>query len=170
MRFVFLVLVVVPLVELMVLIKVGGLLGVLPTLALVVGTAAVGWSLVHSSGRAVLARMRASVAAGQLPARELMEAMLLVCCGALLLAPGLLTDTLALCVLIPGVRSLLVAAVTRWMSRQNGQGAGFGGTFSWSAQEVDVSMQNQDAGSDVPDAQRLVLQREKKCDQSQTGA
>lgn len=130
MRFAFLLLVGLPLLELMLLLKIGGLLGVLPTLALIVTTAALGLSLVRKAGLAVFGRARASLSAGQLPARELLEGVLVACCGALLLAPGLLTDALALCFLTPGIRSLVVK-VLRHKLRQGARGAS--GGFRWSA-------------------------------------
>jgi UPF0716 protein FxsA len=104
-------LVVVPLAEIAVLIEVGGWLGLAPTLALLVLTALVGIWLLRRQGIAVLRRAQQQMLAGAVPVAPVFEGFCLVIAGALLLAPGFLTDTLGALLLLPPLRALLYRAV-----------------------------------------------------------
>ncbi len=107
--------IVVPLVEIYLLVKVGSLLGPLPTIALVVFTAVFGTLLLRAQGLATLRRVQASFAAGQVPALEMMEGVVLLLCGVLLLTPGFFTDTLGfLCLITPLRRGLIMAVIKRF--------------------------------------------------------
>lgn len=97
----------VPLAELAILVWVGRRMGLLPTVALVVLTGIVGAALARRQGLATLGRFRAALDAGRLPHHELVDGLLILVAGALLLAPGLLTDLTGLLLLIPPVRRLV---------------------------------------------------------------
>lgn len=99
--------IVVPILELFVLIQVGGAIGVLPTIGLLVVDSVVGSVLVRSQGRAAWSRFRAATAAGKVPAREVLDGALVIFGGALLLTPGFVTDLLGLLLLIPGTRAVV---------------------------------------------------------------
>ena len=85
-----------PIIEIAVLIKVGGAIGLLPTLAIIIVTALVGTFLLRQQGLSTLNRARNRLASGQLPAEQMMEGMLLVVGGVLLLTPGFVTDAFGL--------------------------------------------------------------------------
>ncbi|MBF2761567.1 MAG: FxsA family protein [Ectothiorhodospiraceae bacterium AqS1] len=102
-----------PLIEIALLIEVGGSLGVFPTIALVVLTAVVGAMLVRAQGFATLRRARRSMDAGELPAIEMIESVFLLLAGALLLAPGFITDILGFLCLIPPLRQALTLRLIR---------------------------------------------------------
>ncbi|CAM3545862.1 FxsA family protein [Parendozoicomonas haliclonae] len=108
MRLGFMLLVLFPITELMILIKVGGLIGVLPTVALIFLTASAGLYLMRREGFSTLARARERMATGEIPATEMMEGLVIAFCGALLLAPGFITDVIALCGLLPPIRKALI--------------------------------------------------------------
>lgn len=97
----------VPLLEIAVFIQVGGLIGLWPTLALVLLTAAAGTWLLRLQGLATLNRARSQLDRGVLPARELFDGLCLLLAGALLLTPGFVTDTLGLLLFVPALRDLL---------------------------------------------------------------
>lgn len=97
-----------PLLELYVLIKVGGALGAIPTIALVVFSAVLGTLLLRWQGWIALQRVRAALARGELPARELLDGLIMLVGGTLLLIPGFISDLLALLCLIPAVRRLIL--------------------------------------------------------------
>lgn len=97
-----------PIVEIMVLLKVGGLIGVWPTVALVVLTAFIGINLLKQQGISTLMRAQQKMASGALPAKELVEGIFLAVGGALLLTPGFVTDAIGFCCLIPGIRHLII--------------------------------------------------------------
>jgi UPF0716 protein FxsA len=94
----------VPLVEIYVLLEVGGVIGVLPTIALVVLTAVIGAGLIRAQGLATLGRVQQELERGELPAVGIIEAALLLVAGALLLTPGFVTDTLGFLILVPPLR------------------------------------------------------------------
>ena len=106
----FLLFILVPLVEIYFLIQVGGLIGAIPTIALVVFTALLGAMLLRLQGLTTLQRTRLAMAQGQLPAMEMMEGMMLLFSGALLLTPGFFTDAVGFALLVPPVRQALI----RW--------------------------------------------------------
>ena len=98
----------IPLVELYLLIEVGSWIGALPTVFLVVFTAVLGVLLLRQQGFAALQRAQHAMAQGQIPAMELLEAVLLTLGAILLLIPGFFTDTLGFLCLIPSLRRWLV--------------------------------------------------------------
>lgn len=112
-RLLFLLLLFVPLIELYLLIKVGGLIGVIPTVALVVFTAALGAQLMRHQGLTTLARVQTMLARGELPTMAMLEGAVILVSGALLLTPGFLTDTLGFLGLIPPVRRAVLRFVLR---------------------------------------------------------
>jgi len=104
----------VPILEMIILIKVGGLIGAIPTIAMVVLTATVGIWLLKLEGLATLRRVQEKMAAGQLPETELLEGIMLIIGGALLLTPGFVTDAFGFVCLIPGLRRPL----SRWLIKR----------------------------------------------------
>jgi len=102
--FFFLLFVAVPLIELMLLIKVGEIIGILPTILLVIATAVIGVSLLKRQGLAALAKAQTSVNAGEFPVESVVDGACLLVAGAFLLTPGLLTDTVGFTLLIPAFR------------------------------------------------------------------
>ena len=97
----------VPLIEIGLFIEIGGLIGLWPTLAVVVLTALVGTWQLRAQGLATVARGRQQLDRGELPTRELFDGFCLVIAGALLLTPGFMTDTIGLALFVPGVRDWL---------------------------------------------------------------
>lgn len=97
----------VPLTELAILIKVGEIIGVGATIALVIATAVIGVALLKRQGIAALARARETVEAGEFPVESVVDGACLLIAGAFLLTPGLLTDTAGFLLLIPALRRSL---------------------------------------------------------------
>ena len=108
-----LVFVITPLVEMYILIEVGGIIGSWPTIALVVLTAVIGVGLIRAQGFATLMRGMARLNAGELPATEMVEGVMLALAGALMVTPGFLTDTAGFILLTPRVRRRLAAELLR---------------------------------------------------------
>jgi len=104
---------IVPIVEMYLLISVGGYIGTLPTIACVMLTAVVGVSLLRWQGTATLQRGMSRVGQGQLPGQEIAEGMMLAVAGALLLTPGFVTDTFGFLLLMPPVRAVLAHYASR---------------------------------------------------------
>ncbi len=106
-----------PLLELALLIRAGQVLGFWPTLAIVVGTAVLGATLLRRQGLQVLTRLSAELAAGRPPIQPLADGAMLLLAGAFLIAPGLLTDVIGLLLLLPPVRAAIRRGVARRLQR-----------------------------------------------------
>lgn len=119
-QWIFLALLLIPLVELYVLISVGGVIGALPTILLTLFTAVVGAWLMRSQGLMTLQRLQAQLAMGEPPQQSLVEGGLILLGGMLLLIPGLITDALGFALLIPPLRKKLAE---RFVVRRFGPGA-----------------------------------------------
>jgi UPF0716 protein FxsA len=95
----------VPIAELYVIVQVGHVLGVVNTLALLLLVSFAGAWLMKREGLGALRRAQRQVDAGMVPGRELVDGALIVLAGALLLAPGFITDAVGLLLLLPPVRA-----------------------------------------------------------------
>lgn len=107
--------IVVPLLEIFAFIQVGSVIGALPTLALIVLTAAAGVLLVRWQGIKVVLEARRSLARNELPLLAVVHGSLLLLAGLLLLTPGFVTDAAGFLLLIPPVRSLVARRVSDWL-------------------------------------------------------
>jgi UPF0716 protein FxsA len=106
--------IVVPIAELYVIIKVGELIGVLPTLALLLADAVLGSLLLRHQGRGAWRRFNEALAQRRFPGKEVADGLLIVVGGTLLLAPGFLTDIVGLFLLIPPTRAISRSLLRRF--------------------------------------------------------
>ena len=104
MRVLFLLFIVMPILEMWLLLEVGGVIGALSTIGLVLLTAAVGFALLRQQGFDTLKRGNWKMQQGQMPAQEMAEGLILAVSGALLLTPGFITDVIGFAGLTPMVR------------------------------------------------------------------
>ena len=105
--------VVVPLVELVLLIQIGQVVGLWPTIALVVLTGAAGATLARSQGLRTLWAFQEATARGQVPAEALQDGLAILLGAAFLLTPGLLTDMVGFGLLLPPTRRWVVSRVRK---------------------------------------------------------
>jgi UPF0716 protein FxsA len=98
--------IVVPIVELYVIIQIGGLIGVLPTLALLLADAILGSLLLRHQGRGAWRRFNHALAEKRFPGREVADGLMIAVGGTLLLTPGFVTDIFGLLLLIPPTRAI----------------------------------------------------------------
>ena len=108
----FLVLVIVPMIEIGLFIQLGGFIGLWPTLAIVVATAVLGSFLLRTQGLSTLEELRRTAETGQNPAGPLAHGALILAAGLLLLTPGFFTDSIGFLLMVPPVRALLI----RWLA------------------------------------------------------
>jgi UPF0716 protein FxsA len=110
--------VVVPLVEIYVLIQVGQVIGVWWTLLLLIADSIYGgWLIRHEGGRAWQALTNA-LNSGQMPAKELADAALILVGGTLMLSPGFDTDALGIVLIRPFTRRVARRVLTRVVSKR----------------------------------------------------
>ncbi|HWN72876.1 MAG TPA: FxsA family protein [Solirubrobacterales bacterium] len=98
--------IVVPVAELYVIIKVGELIGVVPTLILLLADALLGSMLLKHEGRSAWRRFNQALAERRFPGREVADGALIIVGGTLLLTPGFLTDIVGLFLLLPPTRAI----------------------------------------------------------------
>ncbi len=109
-----LVFIVVPIAELYVIIQVGELIGVVPTLLLLLLDAVVGSWLLKHQGRSAWRRFNQALAERRLPGKEVADGFLVVLGGALLIAPGFITDIFGVLFLLPPTRAVARRILRRW--------------------------------------------------------
>jgi UPF0716 protein FxsA len=109
----FVLLIAVPLLEIYLVIQIGQAIGVIPTLALLVLDAMLGTLLMRSQSRAVWRRARQALRSGRAPGREVLDGALIIAGGALLIAPGFLTDLLGALLLLPPSRAVIRRLIVR---------------------------------------------------------
>lgn len=108
MKAFFLIFIVIPLIELYVLIEVGGVIGGLSTILLILLTAIIGGFLVRTQGIATVQKAQAELSHNHLPRERMLEGVLILFGGVLLLLPGFISDSIGLILLLPPVRHALV--------------------------------------------------------------
>jgi UPF0716 protein FxsA len=108
-----LLLILVPIAEIALIIQVGEWIGVWWTIALLLADAMLGSLLLRSQGRTVWRRFAAAVSEGRIPHREVVDGVLVIFGGALMLAPGFLTDVLGALFLAPPTRVLMRRLLVR---------------------------------------------------------
>ncbi len=101
----------VPLVELALLIKLGQYIGVGYTVLIVVVTGIAGAFLAKTQGMSVLRRMQLEMQEGRLPGNQMIDGLCILMGGAMLLTPGLVTDTAGFILVVPITR----IAVREWL-------------------------------------------------------
>ncbi|MCU1463931.1 MAG: FxsA cytoplasmic rane protein [Acidimicrobiales bacterium] len=108
----------IPLAEIWVIVQVGQAIGVLNTFGLLVLSGIIGGWLMKREGLAVWRRAQASVERGQVPTKELIDGVLILGGGALMVAPGFITDIVGMLLLLPPVRAAIRALVRRRIARR----------------------------------------------------
>ena len=108
---------VLPLTEFALLVWLGGQIGLLATIALVLGTGVLGASLARQQGLATLWRIRQQSASGQMPTDALLDGALILVAGAVLITPGILTDAFGFSLLIPPLRALIKRGLKHWFAK-----------------------------------------------------
>ena len=119
----------IPFVEIYLLIKIGAQIGAFNTIVIVILTGLLGASLARLEGIKTMTKVRDSLNRGDLPAEEMLDAMLIFVAGVVLLTPGFLTDLTGLALLVPKARNWF----KRWLRRKFDEwierGGGNRGTF-----------------------------------------
>jgi len=116
--------IVVPIVELILLIQLGGLIGMWPTIGLIVVTGAAGASLARWQGLSVLRQIQIDMTAGKLPGGALVDGVIILMAAALMVTPGLLTDIVGFLCLVPGVRGVMKRMLKRKFEKAIANGSG----------------------------------------------
>ncbi|MGD9634446.1 MAG: FxsA family protein [Pirellulales bacterium] len=115
--YLFLLFTVVPVVELVLLVWLGGqTVWWLPVL-LVIADGLAGALLWRWQGIRTLVRIREEMAAGRMPADALVDGLLIFFAGGLLITPGMITDVAGFALLIPPIRAVVKRFAKAWFVR-----------------------------------------------------
>tara|TARA_B100000902_G_scaffold344796_1_gene350406 strand:- start:803 stop:1252 length:450 start_codon:yes stop_codon:yes gene_type:complete len=109
----FVLFVVVPILELMVIIQVGQSVGAWNTVAFLVVDSLVGAWLVKHQGIGLLKKSQDRLRNGEMPSDEIFSGVVVLFAGALMLTPGFLTDLVGLLLLIPPIRAGALLVIRR---------------------------------------------------------
>ena len=124
---------IVPVVELALLIRLGGWIGFWPTVALIALTGTAGAYLAKKEGLSVWKRFNDQLRAGGLPGRELLDGVIILVSGALLITPGVFTDFIGFLGLIPVTRKVIRNFLKSRIQAVSARGtvhASFGGFYA----------------------------------------
>lgn len=110
--------IVVPIVELYVIIQIGSLIGVWPTIALLLADALLGSLLLRHQGRGAWQRFNLALAERRFPGREVADGLLIAIGGTLLLTPGFVTDIVGLIFLVPPTRAIVRRLLRGYVGRR----------------------------------------------------
>ncbi|HJM20743.1 MAG TPA: FxsA family protein [Acidimicrobiales bacterium] len=113
MGLLFLLFVVVPILELVVIIQVGQSLGAWNTAGVLVVDSLAGAWLVKHQGLGLIRKSRERIRNGEMPGSEISAGIAVLFAGALMLTPGFVTDAVGLMLLIPPIRNLLTSSIRR---------------------------------------------------------
>ena len=102
-----------PVAELFVAIKVAEAIGVLVTVVLLIAGVPLGVWLARTEGRAAWRRLSVAIAAGRPPGREVIDGALVLVGGVLFIVPGFISDVIGLLLLLGPSRSVAGAAIAR---------------------------------------------------------
>ncbi len=105
----------VPILEIAAFIKIGGWIGLVPTLFGCVVTAVIGAFLVRLQGFSVLQKAQASIARNELPVNEIAHGVFILIAGVLLMTPGYVTDAMGFLLLVPIVRLKIARAAMAYV-------------------------------------------------------
>lgn len=105
-----LVLTIVPLVEVMILLRLAEAFSWGPTIALVIVTGVLGAALARREGLRTLLRIQDDLNAGRVPTLTMVEGVMILVAGVALVTPGILTDLAGFALLVPALR--------RWLARR----------------------------------------------------
>jgi UPF0716 protein FxsA len=109
---------VLPIAEIYVIIQVGQAIGIVPTLFLLILDGFAGAALARWQGRTAWERFNRALTAGRVPAKETFDGAMIILGGALLLAPGFITDVIGFALLIPPTRAVFRGVVARVARRR----------------------------------------------------
>ncbi|MBF0219587.1 MAG: FxsA family protein [Gammaproteobacteria bacterium] len=104
--------IIIPIIEIYLLLSVGSIIGVFPTIALIFATAMLGVTLLRHQGLATLKRAQEALQRQEIPTTLLIEGVMILIAGLLLITPGFFTDSIGFLLLLPPLRRRLAMGLT----------------------------------------------------------
>ncbi|WP_147532602.1 FxsA family protein [Bacillus marasmi] len=121
MRYLFLLIIIIPAAEIGFLMYSGKLIGILPTILLIILSGIVGSYLAKKEGLETIRKAQEQMSYGEMPGDAILDGICVLIGGTLLLSPGFITDFVGLFLLIPYTRiffkKLIARGLTKWMNK-----------------------------------------------------
>src|SRR4051812_34798162 len=110
------------------MIQVSHVIGAGWTALLLVAVSVLGVWIVRREGGRAWRRLRETISAGRMPAREVADGALILLGGLLLITPGFVTDAIGLLLVLPPTRAAFRGVLTVWVGRRLLGGPAYGVT------------------------------------------
>ncbi|CAG9608877.1 FxsA family protein [Pseudoneobacillus rhizosphaerae] len=118
MRYLFLFIIIVPAAEIGFLLVSGQIIGVWPTVLIIILTGVIGSYLAKKQGLATYYQLQRQLQTGQLPGDALLDGICILVGGTLLLTPGFFSDILGFLLLFPGTRIFFKQMMKKWFQKR----------------------------------------------------
>ncbi|MCY8951250.1 membrane protein FxsA [Bacillus atrophaeus] len=115
MRFLFLFFIVCPAIEIGIFLLSGKLIGIFPTVLLMILTGAIGAIVAKKQGVEVYYRVQRELQYGKMPGEAILDGLCIFIGGLLLMLPGFLSDLAGACLLIPFTRIWCKPLLFKWL-------------------------------------------------------
>jgi UPF0716 protein FxsA len=123
MRYLALLIIVIPAIDIGVLLLSGKTIGLFPTIAFIIFTGVVGAYLAKREGLQTIKRVQEQLSYGQIPGESLLDGICILIGGTLLLTPGFITDLFGFLLLFPPSRKpfkfLMINALRKRIEKGN---------------------------------------------------
>lgn len=123
----------IPFIELILLFRIGRIIGLAETFLVIIVTGIVGAALARSQGLSVVSDIRRRLRAGELPADSLLDGLFIFCAALLLVTPGFLTDVVGFAFLVPPLRKIFRTVGAKYLKRNFQSSVNFGDTSEFKA-------------------------------------
>ncbi len=117
-----LLIIVIPALEIALLISAGNIIGIFPTVLLIIGTGVFGAYLAKSQGIQALRNVQNQMGIQQRPGEKIIDGLCILIGGVVLLTPGFITDTIGFLLLIPFTRNRMKPFIYKWIRRRMNKG------------------------------------------------
>lgn len=118
----FLVLIGLPIAEIAVLVKAGGLIGWWSVIGLTILTAALGTILIRAQGMAAMNELRGSMRDGRAPVEPVIDGAFLLVAAPMMMLPGFITDGFGFLLLVPVIRHEIARFALRKLRKAADEG------------------------------------------------
>ncbi len=109
---------IVPVIEIYLLVYIGGEIGAMNTIVVVIITGIAGAHYARTQGAQIIRKIQASLQQGQMPGQELLQGAMILVGGVMLLTPGFLTDIAGLSFLFPLTRNFYAKIASNYFKKR----------------------------------------------------
>ncbi|KAB2338810.1 membrane protein FxsA [Cytobacillus depressus] len=123
MRYIFILIIIVSVVEIGVLVLSGNIIGFWPTMGIILFTGFLGAYLAKKQGLETIRRAQAQLRSGQMPGEAILDGICILIGGIMLLIPGFITDVIGLLLLAPPTKvyfkKIILKRFRKWINNNS---------------------------------------------------